>query len=92
MLQELFLENPLFSLNHSSTIERAIPLTSCEDWHCISSPLLLAIALREELYIRELKIPPKEEEGIHNSLPFSTVLACQYIDPLVAIWLSFSWF
>jgi hypothetical protein len=28
MLQEFFLENPLFSLNHSSTIARAIPLTS----------------------------------------------------------------
>jgi hypothetical protein len=28
MLQEFFLENHLFSLNHSSTIAKAIPLTS----------------------------------------------------------------
>ena len=85
MLQEFFLENTLFSLNHSSTIARVVPLTSREDWHCISSPLSLSIAWREELSIRELNSAPKKEEGIHKSLPFSMVLAYQYIDPLVAI-------
>jgi hypothetical protein len=41
--------------------------------------------MKINLSIRELKSPPKEEEGIHKFLPFPTVLAYQYIDPLVAI-------
>jgi hypothetical protein len=73
MLQEFSLENPLFSLEPSSIIAIGHSTHLLREYALDFLHHFPFIPLYEELSIRELKIPPKEEEGTHKSSFLSTV-------------------